>query len=181
MKKSDIYEVTLKILGVYLFITTAISSIHEIFTTISLMTQFQQGTGNDTVPNFKPYFIIVVSNTVLLAAVSLFLIYKTKAIVKRICSTSDFEETAKLFAEPKIIYEVALVLSGFLIILWTLPEFGYKLKNYIRAEQLKGWHTANDSKFLVVSGLQIVAGIFAIVIAKPFAHYFGNEKSKDIG
>ena len=170
MKKSDIYEIAIRILGLYLFIDV-IGAFRDMLTAFAVMIED---------PQYSPvtFLVTAISIFLLLLVFSLFLIFKNKTVTKLICKASDFEEDAKLFASPKAIYEMAIVLSGLLLIIWTLPDFAVKLKNYISVEQTQGWHTNIDKNFLLTSGIKLVAGLFAIVSAKPLAKYFGRNKKQ---
>ena len=177
MKKSDIYEIAIKILGLYLLTTIVVEFLNQILKDFMVMQQFQGNSDGTPTPNFKPYIAISILNVILLSLLSIFMMFKTKIIAKRICSQSDFEEDVKLFADPKTIYEILLNLNGLLLVIWTLPEFAYKLKNYILAEQIKGWHADIDYNFLVISSIKIIFGIFILVISKPLSKYFaGSQK-----
>jgi|GEM_PF-856110 len=170
MKKSDIYEIAIRILGLYLFIDV-IGSVRDLLTVFAAMVedpQFSHGT----------FLVSGISTFVLLLAFSLLLIFKNKAIAKLICKSSDFEENVKLFATPKAVYEIAIILSGLLLIIRTLPDFAVKLRNYTQVEQMQGWHTKMDKNFLLISGIKLVVGLFAIVSAKPMAAYFGRNKKQ---
>ena len=121
------------------------------------------------------YLVLAVVQLIIPTLISLFFFFKASFIVRKICSASDFEENSKLFAEPKTIYEIALIITGLLLIIWTLPEFGYQIKNYIQVERNKLFHEKNDLKYLWVTTAKILVGIFAILLAKQLSEYFGRK------
>lgn len=178
MKKSDIYEITIKILGLYLFATSVISAIDGLIQAFGFVAMNKQEAGVDDHTNWNAYLIIAIANLVLLFAASAFLFFKAHYIVRKICSSSDYEENAKLFAEPKAIYEMSLIVTGLLLIIWTLPEFAYSLKNYIEAERLKVDHHTSDLKYMWLSVAKIVIGTFLLLLARQLSGYFGKSKKQ---
>ena len=180
MKKSDIYEIAIKILGLYMLMTTVIGTLHEYLTLFAVTSDSNSNTYGTEQPSYTPYLVIAIGNLLLMLVLSLLFIFKTRAIVKIICSTTDFEENVKLFADQKVVYEIAITMTALIIILWTLPEFGVKLKNYIQVEKMqgKGWHTTFDTNFLITSGTKIIVGLFILVSVKPLANYFGMNKQQ---
>jgi len=175
MKKSDIYEVAIKILGLYLFVIV-IGTLRDLLTNFAILSAAKQNP--DAFGQFSqtPFFLVSFFNFVLLTLFASLVTFKTKAIVKRICSPTDFEENAKLFADRKVIYEIALVLTGLLLIVWTLPDFAFKLANYIKLVQSKSPTETYDNNFLITSSLRIIAGLFAILTAKSLATFFAKDK-----
>ncbi len=178
MKKSDIYEITIKILGLYLFATSVIGGIEAVISAFTFVAQVRDNSGDNSV-NWTVYLGIAILNLAFLVSVAAFLFFKANFIVRKICSKTDFEENARLFAEPKVIYEIALIVTGLLLIIWTLPEFGYQLKNYYQTEH-DGLFKANASlRFLWVSTVKVLVGTFLLLLAKQLSGYFGRNKNQD--
>src|SRR5439155_3946369 len=130
MKKSDIFEVAIKILGLY-FLLTVIGTLRDVLTYVAFATQSKEYSDASAQFNQAPFLIVSIFIFMLLLAFALLLTFKTKVIVKKICSPTDFEETAHLFTGKKVIYEMALIIAGLLLILWTFPDFVFKLMNYL--------------------------------------------------
>ena len=63
-------------------------------------------------------------------------------------------------------------------IIWTIPEFSIKLKNYVFMAQNNFTTTMNDNNFLFIAGLKIVVGIIAISYAKSISLYVSKEKKR---
>jgi len=173
MKKSDIYEVAIKIMGLYLFFTS-ISLIREILMAFALISQEKQF--NVTADDFsKTMLILSIVNFVLVILFAAFLTFKTKSIVKLVCKQTDFEETSSLFADRKVIYEIALVVMGMLLFLWTIPEFVFKLKNYFLFGQIKMPDMYNEKYFIGVALIKIIVGLLSIIFAKWIASILVKE------
>jgi len=168
MKKSDIYEIAIKILGLYLFYNS-IGLLSDVLTTFSLMTQAKQNP--EAFGNFDqtPFFILSIANLLFVILLAALLTFKTKSIVKYVCKPSDFDETSTLFADRKVIYEIALVIMGLLLIVWTLPDFAFKLKSHIQLV-LRNIPTKDyETNFIITSAIKIVVGLIAIFYANSIS------------
>ena len=170
MKKSDIYEIAVKILGLYV-IVLAIGTIRDLFTSISFLLD-----NKNEHMDLSSYIWVSIFNLFLMTSVAYFLLYKYKGIVKGFCKVSDYEEDVKLFASKSVIYEIALVLTGFLLIVWTLPDFAYKLVNYVKLVQSNTPTNRYDDGFLITSALKILLGVFVILLSKSLADFLTKEK-----
>ncbi|GCD78994.1 hypothetical protein [Schleiferia thermophila] len=168
MKKSDIYEISIKILGLYLFFTS-IGLLRDVLTTFAVMTQAKQNP--DAFGDFDqtPFFILSIANFTFVILFAGFMTFKTKTITKLVCKPTDYEETSSLFADRKVIYELALVIMGLLIILWTLPDFAFKVKNHIQLVQSNMPTKDYDTNFIITSAIKIVVGLISIIYAKSIS------------
>ena len=185
MKKADLIEVTIRILGLYLFVSTISHAIEGVLAWIPIIS-FNQGTTYGNQNEILTYWVIGILNIVLTFSIALFLIFGAKSIVRKICRHEDFEENVKLFAEPKEIYQIAIILSGLLLIIWTLEEVSWQIKYYLMSQKLydKNQYSETDFRRLWVSISRIIIGIFLIQLSKSISEYFGkrkilNDKQKD--
>ena len=168
MKKSDIYEISIKILGLYLFFTS-ISLLRDVLTTFVVMTQANQNPNAFGAFDQTPFFILSIVNFAFVILFAALLTLKTKTIVKFVCKQTDYEETSTLFADRKVIYEIALVIMGLLLIVWTLPDLAFKLKNHIQLVQSNMPTKDYDTNFIITSAIKIVVGLIAIIYAKSIS------------
>ena len=168
MKKSDIYEISIKILGLYLFFTS-IGLLRDVLTTFAVMTQTKQNP--DAFGDFDqtPFFILSIANFAFVILFATFMTIKTKTITKFVCNPTDYEETSSLFADRKVIYELALVIMGLLIFVWTLPDFAFKLKNHIQLVQSNIPTKDYETNFIITSAIKIIVGLIAIIYAKSIS------------
>jgi|SRR5690606_26000009 len=175
MTKSDIYEIALKILGLYL-VTLVIVQLREVITYATILIQAQDNP--NIIGNFNqtPILIVTVCSFLALAAFTWLLLFKTKTIVKLICKQEDFEESVKLFTDKKTIYEIALTIVGLLTIILTLPDFTYRLKNYIQLIQTDFSTESYDRSFLVTAGVKILIGVIVVIYSKAISNYFSKDK-----
>ncbi len=177
MKKSDIYEVAIKILGLYVF-TTCIGLLREIFMLYGVYSQQSSSPDEFDGVNYAQFFMTAVGFFAIVVLFASLLTFKTKTIVRFICKPEDYEESAKLFADKKTVYEIALVLMGLLLITWTLPDFAVKLKYHFQSVQINQKIKDNDAKFLMIEGAKIVLGLFAIIGATPIASFLSKDNDK---
>jgi hypothetical protein len=168
MKKSDIYEITIKLLGIYLFFTS-IGLLREVLTVTSSIAVNNQYNDSVTGSTNKAFFILCTTNFLFVMVFASVLTFKTKAIVKLVCTSTDFDETSTLFADRKVIYEMALVIMGLLLIIWTLPDLAFKLKNQIQTVQSDIPTKDYDKHFIYASTIKIVVGLIAVVNAKSIS------------
>jgi hypothetical protein len=176
MKKSDIYEIAIKILGLYLVITV-IELLKELLTYSTILLQYKNNPGIYGGVNQVPVFIVTVLNFVLVTVFAGLLIFKTKKLTSLICKKEDFIETAKLFTDKKTIIEIALIIVGLVTIILTIPEFGFKLKNYIYIAQNGLTSEMRDKNFLIIAGLKILIGVIAVCYSKAIASSLTKDKT----
>ena len=175
MKKADLYELAIKILGLYL-VVLVIGQLREILVLLMLFLQSRSdpqafGSFNQT-HVFWGYLL----GFIVLATFSGLLIFKNRQITRLICKPSDYEESVRLFAEKETIYEIALVLVGLVTIVLTLPDFILKLKNHITLVQADLPIQNYETTFLFTSGLKIIIGLIAIIYASQIASLLSKKK-----
>lgn len=175
MKKIDLYEIAIKILGLYL-IVIIINQLRDIL--IYLTVWFQQKNNPEMIGDFNqtPSFVVMILGFATLTTLSAFLIFKTKTIAKLISKQSDFEEDIKLFADKKVIYETCLVLLGLIIVVLTLPDFIFKLINHMTFIQSNNPTKDYDTTFLITSGIKIGIGIIAIIYSAQLSCLLTKKK-----
>ncbi|MFD0988584.1 hypothetical protein ACFQ1R_00620 [Mariniflexile jejuense] len=178
MKKIDLYEIAIKILGLYL-LTLIISQFREVM--IYLTVWSQQKNNPEIFGDFDqfPAFIVTLLSFLALIILSSILIFKTKQIAKLISRKSDFEEDLRLFANKKTIYEICLVLLGLVTFVLTLPDFIYKLKNHINLVQSNLPTKDYDNAFLLTSGIKIGIGLIAIIYSTELSNLVTKKSEID--
>ena len=177
MKKSDIYELAIKILGLYL-VVSVIEHLREVITYATILIQFHNKPEQFGDINQTPIFIVTLFNFLLLTAFAWLLIFRTRKLTNIICTKEDYSETTNLFSDKKNIIEIAMILVGLMTVIWTIPEFAVKLKNYVYMTQNDFTTTMNDKTILLIDGLKIAIGIIAISYAKSISSYITKERKK---
>jgi hypothetical protein len=107
------------------------------------------------------------------------MVFKTKNIVNRVTTESDYLENASLFADKKTIYELTVRITGLILILWTVPDFVYKLVGYVKQLRDGDPVAVRDANFIKISIVKILIGVFAILLAKSISEYLGKEKNTE--
>jgi hypothetical protein len=173
MKKSDIYELVIKLLGIYLFITYLLSVVTSV--AHGLEYEVSNQTNNIVQPNLTALLVFDVFVKFFIVLLALFLIFKTNYITKKILTVNDYEENIKLFADKKIIYEIALLITGGIIVIWTLPDFADRLYDYIYLKKYMFVIHSPDKDFLITSTIRLFLALIVVIYAKPIAAYFDRS------
>ena len=179
MRKSEIYEIAIKILGLYLFISILIS-LRESF---SFLYVFSAQYSPEQIDNYKVYpeLITFFVHFIVVTVLAFFFTFKSKTVVRLVCVPTDYEEEAKLLIDKRSIIEIALVFAGLMTIIWALPDFFVKIQHHIRLVQLNEPTTAYDRDFLLVSGLEILIGILVITFRNALSSYLSKTPRKEMG
>jgi len=98
MKKIDIYEIAIKILGLYL-LDIIISQLRDIMIFVSNWTQQKNNPKLFGDFDQTPVLIVTVLGFVVLIVLASIFIFWTKQIAKLVCRKTDFEEDLSLFAD----------------------------------------------------------------------------------
>jgi hypothetical protein len=173
MKKSDIFEIAIKILGLYLFVLV-IGSLRDILTYLAVFSAQKPGSFGDF--NQTTFFLISACYFLALLSSAFLLTFKTKTVVKKISSSSDYEESAQLFADKKVIYQIALVLTGLLLIIWTFPDFAFRLVGYFQLLHSGAPVRQHDSDFLITSAIKVIVALFAIFKSNYLSSLLASNK-----
>ena len=161
MKKSDIYEITIKILGVYLLVSN-LSKVPGFFT---FLKSFGAISSADHAGEQMNLFWLNIANFVLMLAFAIFLIAGTRFITRLVTNTADRQENVKLFADRKVIYEIALIIIGGLLIVNALPDLLYRLYNL---------SNVSDQNSVISSVTKIFVGIITVAYGKRIAAFFAK-------
>ncbi|WP_183559439.1 hypothetical protein [Mucilaginibacter sp. SP1R1] len=161
MKKFDLYEVTIKVLGIYLLVAD-ISKLPGLLTFVR-----SHGNAMNADQSIEQTNLLIINGVsfLLLLLLAVFLIAKTKFITRLVTNVTDQQENVKLFADRKVIYEIALIIIGGLLIVNTLPDLIYRLYNL---------STASDQSDVVSSCSKIFIGIITVAFGKRIAAYFAK-------
>lgn len=178
MKKSDIYEIAIKILGIYL-VSILLWQLRDILASILLVIQSKSNPKIFEGFDQTPMIIVSISAFLVVTFISWLLIFKTKSITKLVCKSTDYEDAVTLFAEKTTIYEIALTIVGLLLFVETFPDFAYKLKNYLQTIKNDYPQKQYETMFFVTSLIKIVTGIIAIVYSTQLAKFFAKKSKSE--
>jgi hypothetical protein len=176
MKKSDIFEIAIKLLGIYLFFTST-ELISNILSAVTIY--FQADKNPDLFGNFDriPFVLLSIIHFALTILFAALLTFKTKAIVGLVFKTEDASETLAFTANRKVIYEIALVTTGLVSIVWALPDCIVQLKTYLQLKDTMPDHN-NKFDFIFQSGIKIVIGVIAVLSSNPISKFFAGSNKE---
>jgi hypothetical protein len=162
MKKSDLYEIIIKVLGIYLLVAD-ISKLPGLLTFLSA-----HGGNMNAAPEAEQISDLWINSLqfILLCILAVFLIAKTKFITRLVTNTADYQDNVKLFADRKVIYEIALLIIGGLLIANTLPDLIYRIYNLTNAA---------DQQSVISSCSRLFIGIMTVTFGKRIAAYFAKS------
>ena len=103
MKKSDIYEIAIKILGLYLFLYI-LDFLKESLAYFSIFAQYQIAETQLNTVNFTPIFVVAALNLLLLIALDWLLLFRTEKITKILCKKEDYVEDLKILTNKILSY-----------------------------------------------------------------------------
>ena len=169
MKKTDIYEIAIKILGIY-FLVTIIQLLVGSLAYLSAMIFNKSFSSDEMLFGGVSFFVFIV-----MILLDLCFILKTHVIVKLICKSADFEQDVPFTVSRKSVYEIALVLMGLIIIVWAFPDFIYKIWNYVQSLQM----STENKGTLISSGIRILVGLIAVVYSTSIANFLDKGKAVD--
>jgi hypothetical protein len=173
MKKSDIYEISIKILGIYLFFSS-ISMLRDLIYLMAMFFQSKSDFGYDVLVEMILFSLLNFAMVIVFAS---FITFKTKRIVKFVCQKTDFEESAALFAHKKVIYEMAFVIMGLLLIAWTIPDFAFRMMFYF-SQDSRVQQGLFETDVVVVAILKMVVGMISITGANYVSAVIVRDRSK---
>ncbi len=166
MKKSDIYEVAIKILGLYMitYLVNGKFSVVEVFGNF-----FRQVFPADPYSSSYNDMVYLDMQNLLATLLLIWLfVFRTKWVARRFCSKSDFQENAKLLTDKKAVYEMSLRISGMLLIGWTFPELSMDIARH------------NDlGLYLLTPLLHLSFGIILVLGAGIIAHALSGKKLEE--
>lgn len=169
MKKIDLYEIAIKLLGLYL-IVIILTELRDLI--LYSTAWIQQMNRPQSVEDFDhtPFIIISGFCCLLLIALSGFFIFRTKQIAERICNKTEYVENVKIFTGRKTIYEICLVLIGLITIVLALPDFMAILINRIVLIQSEIPTGSYDTTIIIALGLKIGIGVISILYASALSN-----------
>lgn len=178
MKKSAIYEIAIKLGGLYLFFLS-IMALKDVFVFgISYLKLkedgFQDFDGNNI------YIVLgAISSFTLILAFAFFLTFHSEKIVRKICRAEEFETEINLKITKQGLYEIGLVISSFVLILDTLPNFLVKFREYLNLTEKDYLIGYDRIGFLWVAIARMIVGVLVIAGADMISSFIVKEKKTD--
>jgi hypothetical protein len=164
MKKSDIYEVAIKILGIYLFFAS-ISLLFTISFQFMLFFRANEYSNPNLTYNQIPLILLNLAHFGFLLLIAFWLTFRTNSIVTKVCKAKDYEQTTAVFFEKRAMLEIALLVTGLILVAWTLPDFIVKVVDYIKLKQNNVDNNNSDAKYIYTDAIKILMGFVTVIYA----------------
>jgi hypothetical protein len=170
MKKHTLYELLLKILGVYLLVSL-ITNLSQVFTYFIFLVN-----ANGSMFNLAEITsVIMISLSIISALLILVLIrgllFKTSKIIKLI----NIENLEEVIFDGSInrqkVIETSLIIAGMVTIIIAIPEFMSSINIYASAIGNIFLTEEFDFGFITVTLFRIIVGVCCIKFSKYFSEY----------
>jgi hypothetical protein len=158
MRKRDLYEVALKLLGVYMIIKL----IERLESTIWWMYSYLFDNDLTAIP-----IMLIVSNWITISIgvlVVYFLMFRTQSLINAMTKHQRVEEDDLLtdFTSRDQLYEMTLIILGSILLITNLPELIFNLST----STFTADHRYTATGMLYISGLKALVGLLTIIYAK---------------
>ena len=164
MKKRNIYELTIKILGlisaceVILFIR----KLSEYWVFISIDKSHERNEGE----SFYIYYCI--TEIIIFLIISYILIFKSKNIINKLPET--IETDIDISFDKKDFFEIIIKTLGLIVIIWTLPELIIEVKKYFDFKLNEIRPNFRQNEPLIFNFTKIILGFVVIKFAKNISN-----------
>ncbi|MFK8296402.1 hypothetical protein ACI760_09460 [Capnocytophaga canimorsus] len=167
MKKRDIYEIAIKLLGIYVAFIT-LNQCKDFLALLFFIPDYKNVFDNDWTILFSGFVLI---GTLL---ITYLLLFKTQKIVKLIAQPSD-EEIVNVQFSKKQLYQICLVLSGILTIVFSISEFIHVARNF--SLSLKDTGLQFNKIHWVFPIVKVIVGVLLVKFSVALSDYI-NDKIK---
>ncbi|MDT9498540.1 hypothetical protein [Capnocytophaga canimorsus] len=167
MKKRDIYEIAIKLLGIYVAFIT-LNQCKDFLALLFFIPAYKNVFDNDWTILFSGFVLI---GTLL---ITYLLLFKTQKIVKLIAQPSD-EEIVNVQFSKKQLYQICLVLSGILTIVFSISEFIHVARNF--SLSLKDAGLQFNKIHWVFPIVKVIVGVLLVKFSVALSDYI-NDKIK---
>ncbi|MCA6364689.1 MAG: hypothetical protein IM638_16765 [Bacteroidetes bacterium] len=182
MKKSDVYEIAVKIFGIY-FLVRFVELLNELIGVLVIYSNINEanellGGSNSGLMEVGTIFITSFCHLFIGILFAWLFIVRTKFVVKLLCRVSDYEETVTFSFEKRMLFEISLVITGLLLIVWTLPDLVFQIVNYFEAKKDNIIPQNGESSFIYASLIKLLFGFVAVVYAGTVSNVIANKNTK---
>lgn len=168
MKKIEILEISIKLLGLY----SMIGVIEQIKEFSIILTEWFQTKNNPFLKigfDQKPGLYVTLCGILLSLSISGILILKSNKIVKLICKDTNIKDQTKIEINKKDIFDIAISIIGLIFILNSLPDLFVEIKNYKNYQQFN--LPTNNNINLTSNILKFILGIVVIIFSRKISSF----------
>ncbi len=175
MRKSDVYEIGVKLFGIYL-LYNLFNLIREVILTFVMLLGSNNHLDKVGGPMQLGFLIVNLISVVLLYTFFYLSVFKTRTITEIICKVDDYTENAQIILDKHAIYEIALTLIGLVIIALLLPDFVVKLECYFQRKQIGVLSNTNEMGRIISLGIKVMIGYIFIRYSRTIANFSVKNK-----
>lgn len=175
MKKIELYEISIKIIGIY-FLLSTLGILKEIISTCLMLFSNDSLVYNDSSSIYKMMLLISGFNFIFQLTASSLIIWKAKVIANKITRNSSSEENVSINLDKQTILQIAISISAFLVFFHTIPDFLFNLKNY--AELIFNDMPTRDfdTSVITVSAIKTIISAFAIMYSQKISSFLSKKQ-----
>lgn len=179
MKKTDIYEIVIKILGLVLLYQTLsqlgyiVYSVIEMFVPRSMDSLDGIGLSIE-----KAMQMIFLGAFIMLLLTSFLLIFKAHNIARFINKGIEEDTVWNLSIDRATIYEMTLLVIGAITLIQSGPTLLIRFNNWLRASRLQIEFTDQPTYYIWIELVKALIAIVLIVFAKSIATFINKRKTK---
>ncbi len=168
MKKIEILEIAIKLLGLYSMIGV-IDQIKEFSIILTVWFQTKNNPLMEIGFDQKPGLYVTLSGILLSLFISGILILKSNKIAKLICIDIINKDQTKIEINKKDTFDIAISIIGLIFIINSIPDLFVKIKNYKNFEQIN--LPTNDNIILTTYILKFILGIVVIIFSRKISSF----------
>jgi len=176
MKKSDFYDISIKIFGIY----SIINAIELLQPLISIY--FLNQTGDFIKADMKPDYTIIqlynLSFCLFHAILGALLIFKTNTFMMLIRLSGELESKLTISINKETLFEFAFLISGILLIVWSIPQFVIQITKYAQQVNASTSDFRIDRSFIYIYILKCILGISIVLFAPILGKFFSGRTIK---
>lgn len=170
MKKKDLLDLAIKIVGIILFVYS-INSIKELLLYTSLPIMDSIGVQRTTIISILVFTVIVQW------AAAFLLLLRSKTLTGVFLKSDIYEAETTLPTSPQRSHlKLGLIFIGVTVTLLTLPEFIVALVKYVTLVQENSPNMTFDSTAVIISGLKISLSVVLIYFADQISGFVYQKK-----
>jgi len=169
MKKIDLLDLAIRIIGIVLFVYS-FNSVKELLLYVSLPIA-----GSDSIERTSLVVPLILTIT-LQWLIALLFAFKPHLIIGVLIKNNDTQtELLTLPSAPKDLLKLALIIAGITVILLNLPDLIVATVKYINLVQTNDPNKSFDLTNIATSGLKIILSLGLIYFSAPISLYFADQ------
>lgn len=178
MTKSDVYEIAIKIFGIYLF-CVALSLLSQLLLSFSIMlnqVELDMGNSKNGGQEYTAIFIVSLIHWIFILLTSYFFIFKTKLMLGWISDSSDATSQLDIHISRRSLFEIALVITGFFVVFMSIPDVAFSIRSlmYIASNEILT-SSSRDQEILFFACTKIILGLCLLFFSKRIVGFFYKE------